>query len=262
MNYVFGYGRSSTQKQVITIDAQKRACESWFQIQKDTRRFDDTVEWGGWYEDRAVSSDAPWFEREAGDILLSRLHPGDFVVVSMYDRAFRSLADCATSIQILADKHVKIIILDTPEIDTTTANGALVVNLLAVIKEHEKRIIKERAREARVELLRTGRPTCGQAPTGYKIIVIDGEKRLTPCPHDRKVFDLVADLRDNHKMAWEKIYWELVRQRIRRADGSQGGITWIKLGYKSRKQGYPLSQNEYVQKSLSLLAKQGRVVFS
>src|SRR5262245_31102701 len=61
--YVFGYGRVSTMKQEISIDAQQTQVEEYC---KSRLTSTGNLSWGGWYCDPAVSGSDKFRQRPAG----------------------------------------------------------------------------------------------------------------------------------------------------------------------------------------------------
>ncbi|MBX9723692.1 MAG: recombinase family protein, partial [Candidatus Obscuribacterales bacterium] len=65
-------------------------------------------------------------------------------LVSELSRWGRSTADLRNTIQELADRQVAIRALNGPDFDISTAQGKLMVNLLAAISEFERDLLQER----------------------------------------------------------------------------------------------------------------------
>ena len=79
------------------------------------------------------------------DRLLDNIRDGDVVVVYRLDRLGRSLKDLISLLEIFRERHVQFISL-TESIDTTSAMGNLVFNLIASIAEFERDLISERTK--------------------------------------------------------------------------------------------------------------------
>ena len=84
-------------------------------------------------------------ERPALQHLLTRLRPGDTLVVWKLDRLGRSLKDLVTLVTGFQDKGIHFVSLQD-HLDTTTAQGRLMFNLFASLAEFERDIIRERTR--------------------------------------------------------------------------------------------------------------------
>ena len=99
-------------------------------------------------------------ERPALQHLLTRLRPGDTLVVWKLDRLGRSLKDLVTLVSGF-QQGVHFVSLQD-HLDTTTAQGRLMFNLFASLAEFERDIIRERTRAgltaARARGRQGGRP--------------------------------------------------------------------------------------------------------
>ena len=85
----------------------------------------------------------------------------DTLVVAKLDRLSRSLIDLAALMERARAKGWGLCILDT-DVDTTTANGELVANVMGSVAQWERRIIGERTKAAlaakRAQGVKLGRP--------------------------------------------------------------------------------------------------------
>ncbi len=75
---------------------------------------------------------------------LSRKRQIDVVLVSELSRWGRSTTDLRNTIQELADRQVALRALNGPDFDISTAQGKLMLNLLAAISEFERDLLQER----------------------------------------------------------------------------------------------------------------------
>lgn len=82
-------------------------------------------------------------ERPALQHLLTRLRPGDTLVVWKLDRLGRSLKDLVTLVTGFQEQGVQFVSLQD-HLDTTTAQGRLMFNLFASLAEFERDLIRER----------------------------------------------------------------------------------------------------------------------
>ena len=100
-------------------------------------------------------------ERPQLELLLSRLQPGDTLVVYKVDRLARSLAELLRILQIVSDKGATFRSLTEP-IETASPAGRMLVQLLGAFAEFERAIIRERCAAgmvvARQRGVRFGRP--------------------------------------------------------------------------------------------------------
>src|SRR3954469_1559273 len=77
-------------------------------------------------------------------------HDADVLVVSKLDRLSRSVADFARLMEQARRERWAVVALDL-NIDTTTATGELMANMLAALAQWERRLISERTKDALAE---------------------------------------------------------------------------------------------------------------
>lgn len=93
----------------------------------------------------------------------------DAVLVAKLDRCTRSVADMATIID-LCDRHGVALVSAGESLNTKTAAGRLVANILVSVAQWERETISERTSAAMQELRQKGRATGGVAPFGYRFV--------------------------------------------------------------------------------------------
>jgi DNA invertase Pin-like site-specific DNA recombinase len=71
------------------------------------------------------------------------------LIVSKLDRLARSTRDLLNTLAAAADKGAGFRVLDNPAMDTTSAHGRLLLNILGSIAEFERELIKSRTGEGR-----------------------------------------------------------------------------------------------------------------
>jgi DNA invertase Pin-like site-specific DNA recombinase len=125
---IIGYARTSTVEQQAGFDAQLRelkaaGCEKVFKEQ--------------------VSSVA---RRDQLEAAMDFARSGDVLVVTKLDRLARSMVDLQSILSHLQGKHAGLRVL-AGGIDTTSATGDLIVNLLGSIAQFERQMMLERQRE-------------------------------------------------------------------------------------------------------------------
>jgi DNA invertase Pin-like site-specific DNA recombinase len=146
-----GYARTSTLEQVAGFEAQKRdleaaGCSKVFAEQ--------------------VSSVA---QREQLEAAIDYLRDGDSLVVTKLDRLARSMRDLLDIVARIEAKGAGLRIL-AMNLDTTTATGKLMLNVLGSVAEFERSMMLERQREgiakAKAEGKFKGRKPTARAKTG------------------------------------------------------------------------------------------------
>lgn len=123
-----GYARTSTIDQQSGIEAQKRdlitaGCEEIF------------------YEHASAVK-----KRDKLEEALNYVRNGDIFVVTKLDRLARSLPDLHRILERLNDREVTLHILDMG-LDTSTANGKLMLQMMASFAQFEREIMLERQKE-------------------------------------------------------------------------------------------------------------------
>jgi DNA invertase Pin-like site-specific DNA recombinase len=127
---IIGYARVSTDGQ--TLDAQQAALK---QAGAD-KVYAETI--SGAITDRKQLAKA-----------VESLTCGDVLIVSKLDRLARSTRDLLNTLAAVADKGAGFKVLDNPALDTTSAHGKLLLNILGSIAEFERELIKSRTGEGR-----------------------------------------------------------------------------------------------------------------
>jgi len=125
---IFGYARTSTIDQKAGFDAQKRDLEA----AGAEKIFSEQV-----------SSVA---DRAELDRVLAILRPGDVLIVTKLDRLARSVANLVAITATIEAAGASLRIL-TMNMDTTTATGKLMLNVLGSVAEFERCMMLERQRE-------------------------------------------------------------------------------------------------------------------
>jgi DNA invertase Pin-like site-specific DNA recombinase len=151
-----GYSRVSTDEQATTgvsLEGQRRAIAA----EADRRG------WGvEYYEDggyTGANSNRPGLQAALEELRTGRAAG---LVVARQDRLTRSLLDFVLITQDALRQGWALIALDSPELDPTTPDGELMVNMRAVFARYEQRRISDRIRTAlavkRAHGQRLGRP--------------------------------------------------------------------------------------------------------
>lgn len=140
-----GYARTSTLEQVAGFEAQKRELEA----AGCTKVFAEQV-----------SSVA---ERGQLEAAIDYLRDGDALVVTKLDRLARSVRDLLDIIARVEERGAGLRILNM-NLDTGTATGKLMLNVLGSVAEFERAMMLERQREGIAQAKAEGKFK-GRAPT-------------------------------------------------------------------------------------------------
>ncbi len=123
-----------------------------------------------------VSGSIPIRDRPKGAVLMAELRDGDYLIVSKLDRLFRDLEDCCRQGKFFRRNNIKLILGDFPDLDIHTPVGEMVLQILAVFAEFERKRIAERTREGLRKRKSLNLPVSNQAPRGYSLM-------CTKCEH-------------------------------------------------------------------------------
>lgn len=199
MSKVYGYVRVSTEAQAKhghSLGNQARQIDAYC-MSKDLE-LEDT------FTDAAETAATPLIDRPAGREMLSLLQPGDHVVITKLDRAWRSVLDAEGTLSDWRDREITPHILNLP-VDFSTPMGRFFFTLLAAFAEFERTVIAERIREGvRAKIAKTGR--CGGVPRyGW---VADEEGRIIADADEQAVMAVAVSLR-SQGMSQRKIARQL-----------------------------------------------------
>lgn len=118
-----------------------------------------------WYIEKVSGKNA---KREQLQAMLDFVREGDTIYIHDLSRLARSLKDLLDILQVLNDKNVTLV-SNKESLDTSTATGRLMVNMIAAINQFELENLHERQREGIEEAKKRG------AYKGRKKIVIPQE---------------------------------------------------------------------------------------
>ncbi len=137
------------------------------------------------------------------------------IVIFKLDRLTRSVVDFGTLLGKLDDAGVALLSVKD-SLDTSSASGRLVVNIMLSVSQWEREIISERTVEALAEVKAQGKHL-GKPPVGYR--VQDG--KLVPTDRYRQV-------EKAHALRAENMTLKAIAERFE-SDGEvtgAGGTTW------------------------------------
>ncbi|WP_112324313.1 recombinase family protein [Oceanibium sediminis] len=142
---LIGYARTSTLEQIAGLEAQRESL-------------------------RAIGCEKVWEERTSSVGVRESLRgamdyarEGDVLVVTKLDRLARSVRHLGEIVEELEAKKVGLRILDLG-LDTNTATGKLMLNVLGSVAQFEREMMLERQREGIAKAKREGRYK-GRRPT-------------------------------------------------------------------------------------------------
>jgi site-specific DNA recombinase len=210
-----GYIRVSTEEQAtdgVSLAAQEakvRAYASLYEIEL----VEVVIDAG----QSAKSLDRPGLQHA---LTMLKTGKADGVIVAKLDRLTRSVADLATLLDgYFAEKAGRQLWSVADSIDTRTAAGRMVLNILMSVSQWEREAIGERTRDA-LQHKRSKGQRVGSVPFGFDLG--DDGVNLIPNTREQEVLGLIRRLRgEGHSL--REIANELNAQGITR---KQGATKW------------------------------------
>lgn len=159
---VFGYTRVSTSEQAdsgLSLTAQAAKIRAMAALHDWPEP--DIIEDAG--------ASAKTLARPGADKLLNLIRVGgaDIVIIAKLDRITRSVRDLADLLDLFAAHGVALVSVGE-SLDTSTAAGRLVVNILGAVAQWEREAIAERTRDA-LAARRAGGRRAGTVPRGFML---------------------------------------------------------------------------------------------
>jgi len=110
-----------------------------------------------------VSGSVEAMKRDKFKMLINhQIESGDMLIVLKLDRLGRDNIDVQNTINLLTDKGVKVVCLDLPVADLSSAEGKLMLQMFSAFAEFERNRIRERTKEglerAKAQGKKLGRP--------------------------------------------------------------------------------------------------------
>jgi len=165
MTRAIGYIRVSTDKQADqghSLEAQRAKIEAYAMLY-DLEMVDYVIETGS-----AKNTDRQGLQDALRGLIEGR---AEALVVVRLDRLTRSVSDLGRLVENYFQKHALMSVSE--QIDTRSAAGRLVLNVLASVSQWEREVIGERTSAAMQHMRAEGRYTGGKPPYGFDLV--DGE---------------------------------------------------------------------------------------
>jgi DNA invertase Pin-like site-specific DNA recombinase len=147
----------------------------------------------------------------------------DALLVVKLDRLTRSVADLGKLIEEHFTEGKAALLSVSEQIDTRSAAGRLILNILASVSQWERETISERTRDAMQHKKNQGEYTGGKAPYGFRLD--NGE--LTPDPFEQAVIEQARELRAAG-LSLAKVAAELDRRGMQARNGRRFADMQIK----------------------------------
>lgn len=241
------YARVSTDDQATSASAQAKRLRDF--------AGESGMELAGLYVDEDVSGAKPLKQRPQGKKLWDAVHPGDVIAFCKVDRAFRSLVDAVTTLELWTKLGVTVRILDLG-IDLSTPAGQLFFQQLCSFAQFERAILGQRLKEAVGHLKRENRPFSNYRPYGWQRAGAGKVKRFEPLEEERQLGQRVVDMREEG-LSWAQIATTLYREgtvkpgkaKAVRAGTYRGAYyleTECRRLYRAARAGFPIAPRERV----------------
>jgi site-specific DNA recombinase len=158
-----GYVRVSTDKQAergVSLEAQQEKVRAMATVH-GAALAEVVVDAG----ESAKSLDRPGLERVLGMVRAGTI---EMVIVAKLDRLTRSVKDLAVLLELFQRRNVSLISV-AESLDTGSASGRLVLNIMVSVSQWEREAIGERTRDAMRHKKTNLKEFCGNAPYGYRL---------------------------------------------------------------------------------------------
>jgi DNA invertase Pin-like site-specific DNA recombinase len=242
---VYLYARVSTDKQENGREAQVSRLEQWAQQ-------NSLIPDGLFCDDGVSAFSVPLRDRPEGRKLWDLLAPGDTVVITKVDRAFRSWLDAAMTIETCQKLGIKLHVLDMP-FDISTPHGEFGLSMVVAAARLESRLHGQRKREVYHHKRVSGLPYNQLRPFGWvstkgKTGKLEG---WAQCEEEREIGARILQLRADG-MSFPKIALYLCREGVRkprRRKDSSGyyHVQDVFLLARAASAGYPIVPREFWQ---------------
>ena len=210
----FGYARCSHKDSAVSnlsIPEQERAIQAWWNLVQHDH---PGVGWGGVFKEPAVSAyKNEFFSRPEGRALNAKLMPGDHIIFSVFNRAFRSVKDCIHTLEVW-DKRGIIVHFADLKVDRSTAAGKMIVHIIAAVAQMDSDGKSEKITSSLREARRQGRPVNGHSPIGFRKGIVNNRPGFIPTNVNevekmRNDCEFVVRLRETTDLSFRQISDEL-----------------------------------------------------
>jgi DNA invertase Pin-like site-specific DNA recombinase len=226
----YGYTRVSTQDQAdtgLSLEAQKQEIERYYHYLLAPKG----MAWGGLFVDPAVSGNTLFGERDAGGRLNTTLEQGDHVIMAKLDRGFRRTDDCCNVVNQWKARGITLHIRDL-NLDTSTPTGDMVIKILSIVAEWERRRIGERTAAAVRMARQNGKAANGFAGYGFRWVGAKGQKRRVVDGEERATMRRIVKSRCEG-CSWEAIYFEFLQLGIKTKEGKEWSVSRIYRAFQA-----------------------------
>ena len=221
MQKVFGYCRVSSSQQVedgVSLEAQQAKVQAWCVV--------NGLELSGIFIDAGISGKRADNRPELQNALAAVTRNKGILVVYSLSRLARSTKDTIAISEQLSKAGADLVSV-SEKIDTTSAAGKMVFQMLAVLAEFERNQISERTKMA-LQYKKADGKRIGQIPFGFALAE-DGES-LVPNVREQSIIELMILLRESG-LSFSKIAGILNKKRVptKEANGKWASSTVLRI---------------------------------
>lgn len=190
-----------------------------------------------YYEDNGFSGGT--LKRPAFQKMLKDLKSGEVVLTCRLDRLTRSTVDGLSVINEWNDKNIGVKCIHDLDIDTTTANGKLILTVLLGLAANEREHASERINETFANKKKLGEPCTGCCALGYKVepkkvVVIAEEAKMVKYAFDTF---LATHSVSQTKVLFNRKYGDYLKEKDKRTNG-RDAFTEQRMRYLLRNKNY------------------------
>lgn len=131
---VYSYTRVSTTDQTVSNQDAEFVTAGY------------TIDASNQYADIGVSGSVPAADRPQWQALIAVVKSGDVVVCSKIDRLGRNAGDILSTVDYLAEKGIKLVVLQFGGTDFCSPTGRLLLTMLSAVASFERELIIERTK--------------------------------------------------------------------------------------------------------------------
>jgi DNA invertase Pin-like site-specific DNA recombinase len=202
-----------------SLETQAKQIES-YAISKGWIVFNSNI-----YVEAGVSGGPEFQQRPESVRLLSVLQPGDIVIFTKLDRAFRNVRNAFNTLHELKEKNISVHFLDLGGEVTGNGIGAIVFAVMSSFASFERERIATRIREVKQMQKSQGKFVGGRRAFGYEII--DGLK--VPKNDEQQIINAITIMKTSGNSLKDIQLWLLNTRGIK---FSRTGIRGIMIKNK------------------------------
>lgn len=273
---VWGYARRSKQERAVdsesgSITGQRERMLKFYETFIKPRFPGHTYDPESVFVDEGVSGNKPIYNRKAGNRLCQAVNPGDLILVAAWDRGFRNLLDFLQSVTRWREARVLVYSANMP-VDIRDDMQFGIVTMMAAMAQQERSLACRRAYDHKTQLIQKMKPIARiSVPLGYKIVGKDHLQHVVPCQHERKLGELVVQLKDEQGVPLDKISTMLwLRHNLAKTPEERAGVTlrghrigfWSTHSlYRKCKAGWPFYRGTNYNEHLAAMQERMKIAY-